>query len=604
MALVLPNSIFFHVGRTAGHCVRKTIREMGIPTYDVGRFHDWPSNIALNEEERKKLFFCFVRHPLAWLRSFWCHQMQFGWSESDYNAKTQSDSFAEFLTKALAAYPAGPASEAFRPFLLQCQEVGRQEHLTEDLRRIFERAGERIDTAVLDRIRPTGVEIDSEIREAATAPQALLETVLEAERDLCEQFGYADIPAGMMGPANVCLSAYVPLGESKQPFTTDGLANDSQPVMNSFVLNGERIAGARHPCRQSTAMLRVLRQLDYLGKAVVEIGYDDGVFSFFAESLGATRVVGINSRVNDLTERLREALASDVEFLQRGYYGVEQSIDGDFDIVICQRRLHEARHPLLLIRTLSRLLKEGGTLVLATHFVDVMPGVPVLYMPVGSEAPISSRGCTCFNKEGLLNALAIYGFQDVVIHSTLETVVDPRREFSQMPFGESDVRHDSESLLAYITLTCTLNSTKADRDSRYVLDEAARQEIVDSWEVQFPKSRLPEHQATQTMLVRYAEMTSRHAETAWRAMAESRQLKDQLATATAAIHDRERELIDTRRLLEERTALLEQLHADIAARTADLVETRQLLVERTVRLEQAIAGLQPGGVAIRPKPLD
>ena len=75
MALVLPHSIFFHVGRTAGHYVRKTIREMGIPTYDVGAFHDWPSNIPLSEEEQKKLFFCFVRHPLAWLKSFWCYEM-------------------------------------------------------------------------------------------------------------------------------------------------------------------------------------------------------------------------------------------------------------------------------------------------------------------------------------------------------------------------------------------------------------------------------------------------------------------------------------------------------------------------------------------------
>jgi len=89
VALVLPHSIFFHVGRTAGHCVRKTIREMGIPAYDVGALHDFPSNILLNETEKKKLFFCFVRHPLAWLKSFWCHEMQFGGTSSDYSSKTQ-----------------------------------------------------------------------------------------------------------------------------------------------------------------------------------------------------------------------------------------------------------------------------------------------------------------------------------------------------------------------------------------------------------------------------------------------------------------------------------------------------------------------------------
>ena len=115
MALVLPHSIFFHVGRTAGHCVRKTIHEMGIPAYEVGLFHDWPSNIQLNETEQKRLFFCFVRHPLAWLKSFWCHEMQFGWSTGEYSNKTQSDSFAEFLTRAVEAFPNGPASEASCP---------------------------------------------------------------------------------------------------------------------------------------------------------------------------------------------------------------------------------------------------------------------------------------------------------------------------------------------------------------------------------------------------------------------------------------------------------------------------------------------------------
>lgn len=68
MALVLPKSIFFHVGRTAGHFVRSAVRQMSIPTYEVGAFHDWPSSIALSEAEKKRLHFCFVRHPIAWLR--------------------------------------------------------------------------------------------------------------------------------------------------------------------------------------------------------------------------------------------------------------------------------------------------------------------------------------------------------------------------------------------------------------------------------------------------------------------------------------------------------------------------------------------------------
>ena len=64
MALVLPTAIFFHVGRTAGHWVRKVVSEMEIPTYEVGAFHDWPSNIDLGALQDEHLYFCFVRHPL------------------------------------------------------------------------------------------------------------------------------------------------------------------------------------------------------------------------------------------------------------------------------------------------------------------------------------------------------------------------------------------------------------------------------------------------------------------------------------------------------------------------------------------------------------
>jgi hypothetical protein len=244
VALVLPHSIFFHVGRTAGHYVRKTIREMGIPAYDVGSFHDWPSNIQLNETEQKKLFFCFVRHPLAWLKSFWCHEMQFGWSESDYSSKTQSDSFAEFLTKAVEAFPNGPATEAFRPFLMQCQEVGRQENLTADLRRILEGAGEKVVPEVLEQAGVTTVEIAREILDAATAPKEVLEKVLHAERELCERFGYADIPKSLIGPSNVCLATYVPLGESKQPFTTD--VQPVRGIENAFSLDGKGFQGPEY----------------------------------------------------------------------------------------------------------------------------------------------------------------------------------------------------------------------------------------------------------------------------------------------------------------------------------------------------------------------
>ena len=566
MALVLPHSIFFHVGRTAGHFVRKTIREMGIPTYDVGAFHDWPSNIRLNEEEQKKLFFCFVRHPLAWLKSFWCHEMQFGWSASDYSSKTQSDSFAEFLAKAVAAFPSGPATEAFRPFLMQCQEVGRQENLTADLRRILERAGEKVVPEVLEQAGVTTVEIAREIQDAATAPKELLERVLHAERELCERFGYADIPKGLIGPSNVCLATYVPLGESKEPFTAD--VQPVRGIENAFSLDGKGFQGPEYRRRTTMAIRRAMEHVDFRDKQVIDVNCSDGVFCFHAESRGAASVVGVDRRLRKVIERLKSALGSRVDFIENGCYGLDQSTPTGFDVVFCLRLVQMSRHPLLLIRTLSRLIKQGGTLVLNTDYLDCYPGVPLMYAPIGSEAPTNSYGCTYFNKEGLLNALACYGFHDFVIHAELEQGVDASRDFARMPFQKASVLHDSESAAGNITLSCTWSPSAADKDPRYSLDGVTGQVLIDTWDRQLPHSGLPEHQANEQMLVHLRDQIYQHTE-------KVRQMKDELRTASAAVHDRDKDLENTRR--------------DLVERTDDLVATRQLLIERTAMLEQMVA---------------
>jgi SAM-dependent methyltransferase len=569
MALVLPHSIFFHVGRTAGHYVRKTIREMGIPTYEVGAFHDWPSNIPLSEEEQKKLFFCFVRHPLAWLKSFWCHEMQFGWSASDYSSKTQSDSFAEFLTKAVEVFPNGPASEVFGPFLMQCQEVGRQENLTADLRRILERAGEQVVPEVLEQAGVTTVEIDRAILDAATAPKELLEKVLHAERELCERFGYADIPKSLIGPSNVCLATYVSLGESKLPFTTD--PDTARDIENAFVLGDRAFPGPEHRRRTTMAIKQAIKAIDFRGKEVIDVGCMDGVFCFHAETRGAARVVGVDRESRAIVDKLKQACNSSAEFVSHGIYGVEQAVSGRFDAVFCLRWLQMTRHPLLLIRTLSRLMKQGGRLLLNTDYLDCYPGVPLIYTPLGSEAPINSYGCTYFNKEGLLNALACYGFHDFVIHAELEQGIDASRDFARMPFPKQGILHASESLTGNITLSCTWSPASTDTDPRYASDRVTGQLLADFWDQQLPAGGIVTHQVDEELLVHLRDRFHVFA-------VESRRLTEELSVATAAVHHRDKDLEYTRR--------------DLIERTDDLVATRQLLVERTAMLEQMVDQLQ------------
>ena len=143
---------------------------------------------------------------------------------------------------------------------MQCQEVGRQENLAADLRRILERAGETVVPEVLEQAGVTTVEIAREIQNAATAPKALLKKVLRAERGLCRQFGYADIPKSLIGPSNVCLATYVPLGESKEPFTTD--PETAREIENGFVLGDRAFPEPEHRRRTTMAIKSAMDGID------------------------------------------------------------------------------------------------------------------------------------------------------------------------------------------------------------------------------------------------------------------------------------------------------------------------------------------------------
>jgi hypothetical protein len=167
-----------------------------------------------------------------------------------------------------------------------------------------------------------------------------------------------------------------------------------------------------------------------------------------------------------------------------------------------------------------------------------------------------------------LNALAGYGFHDFVIHAELEQGVDASRDFARMPFHRGQVLHDSESAVGNITVSCTFSPALADKDPRYSIDGLTSQVLIDTWDRQLPHSDLPEYHAGEQMLAHLRDQVFQHTQ-------QARRLKDELRTATAAIHDRDQDLRTTRRELVERTD--------------DLVATRHLLIERTAMLEQVVA---------------
>jgi hypothetical protein len=144
------------------------------------------------------------------------------------------------------------------------------------------------------------------------------------------------------------------------------------------------------------------------------------------------------------------------------------------------------------------------------------------------------------------------------------------------------VSHDSESATGNITLSCTWQPAIADQDPRYSLDGVTGQSLVDFWDRHMPASGLPEHQASEKMLMHLRNQLYKHQE-------QARKLTDELRTASAAVHDRDKDLENTRGVLIECTDDLIATRQTVVERTGDLVATRQLLIERTAMLEQMVA---------------
>src|SRR5204862_6827437 len=78
MAVRLPNSIYVHLMKTGGWSVRDALSQMRLNLGEIGRDHD-PACLLPQSESKRPFIFVFVRHPLAWYRSYWALRMQAAW---------------------------------------------------------------------------------------------------------------------------------------------------------------------------------------------------------------------------------------------------------------------------------------------------------------------------------------------------------------------------------------------------------------------------------------------------------------------------------------------------------------------------------------------
>ncbi len=165
---------------------------------DTARHYCGAGHPGLAETEyHDSLFtFSFVRHPLAWWRSFWGHRMREGWIYPDHeiDSRASSENFEEFIDQVAESLP-GFLTELFTRYVGEppttVEFVGRTEHLTGDLSSALRSAGQPFDEAALLACPPANVG-DFECF-PARYPRRLAAAIVRAESEVVQRF-YADDP--------------------------------------------------------------------------------------------------------------------------------------------------------------------------------------------------------------------------------------------------------------------------------------------------------------------------------------------------------------------------------------------------------------------------
>ena len=198
MAVFTPRTCCLMIPRTASTWVRDAIRAAR-PQTRYGRSWYWETSPkhrpfnprgGVNDPQGRnwagQTIYCFVRHPVTWLRSRWCLGP---WDDGPMHVGDKftaiwCDSFPAFVSAYLTQMP-GEIGRYFEKYVCECTTTGKQETALEDLIRILRDAGETFDEPEIRNLTPTNF---SEQYPDYAAGQA--EAVCDAEAATLEKFGY------------------------------------------------------------------------------------------------------------------------------------------------------------------------------------------------------------------------------------------------------------------------------------------------------------------------------------------------------------------------------------------------------------------------------
>ncbi len=107
------------------------------------------------------------------------------------------------------------------------------------------------------------------------------------------------------------------------------------------------------------------------GKSVLDVGCNEGFFTFEAERRGAVRALAIDQREKhrEKFELVRRILGLTAEFRTMSLYDLDPAVIGQFDIVFFLAVFHHLRYPFLALDKLAAVTKEVA-------IMEVLEAVP------------------------------------------------------------------------------------------------------------------------------------------------------------------------------------------------------------------------------------
>ena len=209
MAVKLPNSVYVHLMKTGGWTIRDGLKRLGLYRGEIGRGHD-PASLLSFPPGTRPFTFVFIRHPLAWYRSYWAFRMQAAWRVhpnqeitgwqtfgSVLDHECRSDDFKKWMENVLLYVPEGFLSRIYRIYTEQTNFVGKAENFSDDFCQALKLAGEKFsarDVRLLPRRNATNLQFVQQARFSSK----LAEKVLTSETYIVQRWSYHNTPKGLI----------------------------------------------------------------------------------------------------------------------------------------------------------------------------------------------------------------------------------------------------------------------------------------------------------------------------------------------------------------------------------------------------------------------